>query len=414
VTTAEPWSVPAPVEEERIRDVERLGLLDTAPEERFEQLTRMARRVSKVPMASVSLMDRDRQWFKSIQGLDLVQVPREKTVCRTTIARAYRHRDDPALVIPDAAADPVFRTIPGIGGEGGIRFYAGYPLFGPTGHPVGTLCIYDTDARQLEPEQVEAFAEIAAWAQNEIDRADELDRAAALQKQLLPHPLTGVTGVEIATVCLSAFVVGGDFYDHYRLRRGVVVTVAGVMGKGLGAALVSSAVRSSFRGAARVLEHFGDSACSVLDTGLALTLAAENLAEDCDRTGVFVTAFVAAVDPVTGEVDFVDAGHGLALIRRVDGRTDFLDGSDLPLGVVPETVWTSHCTRLEPGEMLVICSDGLLDLLDEHSDRAELGRFVAGYRSPETLIAALRALVAGRPLTMDRAGRVPASTLTVR
>ncbi|MBS9376649.1 Phosphoserine phosphatase RsbU [Rhodococcus sp. B50] len=397
MTTADSWSVPAPGEDERIRDVQRLGLLDTAPEERFEQPTRIARQVLGVPMASVSLMDRDRQWFKSIQGLELVQVPRENTVCRTTIARAYRHRNDPALILPDAAADPAFRTIPGIGGEGGIRFYAGYPLFGPTGHPVGTFCIYDTVARQLEPEQVEAFAEIADWVQREVERADELERAAALQNQLLPSPLAGVTGVEIATACLPAFVVGGDFYDHYRLRQGVVLTVADVMGKGLGAALVSSAVRSSLRGAARVLEHFGDSACSVLDTGSALTLAAENLADDCDRTGVFVTAFVAAVDPVTGEVDFVDAGHGLALIRRADGRTDFLDGGDLPIGVLPETVWTSHCTQLRPGEMLVICSDGLLDLLDEHSDRVELGRFVADYRSPEALIAAVRALADGRP-----------------
>lgn len=114
------------------------------------------------------------------------------------------------------------------------------------GTRVGTFCIYDTQARHFDADQLEAFTEIAAWAQRELERADELDRAADIQRQLLPQPL-GHPGVEIARLCLPAFVVGGDFYDHYRVRDGVVITVADVMGKGLGAAIVSSAVRSSLR-----------------------------------------------------------------------------------------------------------------------------------------------------------------------
>ncbi|MGW5324198.1 PP2C family protein-serine/threonine phosphatase [Rhodococcus pyridinivorans] len=393
--TADPSTLPEHLEDARLRDVERLELLDTEPEERFDQLVRFARRILGVPMASLSLMDRDRQWFKSIQGLDLIEVPRQNTVCRTVIARAYEHPDDPALILPDAAADPQFQAIPGIGGDGGIRFYAGYPLFGPTGHPVGTFCIYDTEQRHLDADQLEAFTEIAAWAQRELERADELDRAAEIQRQLLPEPLTE-SGVEIATLCLPAFVVGGDFYDHYPVRDGVVITVADVMGKGLGAAIVSSAVRSSLRGAARVLERFGDSACSVLDTGAALSLAAEHLADDCERTSTFVTALVAALDPATGEVDVADAGHGLAMIRRANGRVDWLDGGGLPIGVLPGTEWKSNCTRLEPGDMLVVCSDGLLDLLDEDSDRSALEGLVASHRSPDVLVDAVRALVDGQ------------------
>jgi len=180
------------------------------------------------------------------------------------------------------------------------------------------------------------------------------------------------------------------------VRDGVVITVADVMGKGLGAAIVSSAVRSSLRGAARVLERFGDKACSVLDTGAALTLAAEHLTDDCERTNTFVTALVAALDPTTGEMNFADAGHGLAMIRRANGQVDWLDGGDLPIGLLPETVWRSNCTRLEPGDMLVICSDGLLDLLDEDSDRSALAPLVASHRSPDTLVDAVRALVADR------------------
>jgi len=394
--TSEASLLPENLEDERMRDVERLELLDTPREERFDKITRMACRVFAVPMASLSLMDRDRQWFKSMLGLDLVDVPREKTVCRTTIARAYEKPENPALVVPDAAADPAFTDIPGIGGEGGIRFYAGYPLYGPAGHPVGTFCIYATEERHLDRDQLEAFAEFAEWAQRELERSDELDRAAEIQKQLLPRPLPDLPGYEIATTCLPAHVVGGDFYDHYRHRDGIVITVADVMGKGLGAAILSSAVRSSLRGVGRVLDRFGR-VDGVLDTGSALTVGAEHLTEDFEQTGTFVTSFLAAIDFPSGQVEFADAGHGLAAIRRADGKVEPLDTGGPPLGILPATIWTSEFTHLDPGDTLVVCSDGLLDLLDEQSDRAALCRFVADHDTPEALVTTARNLAAGDP-----------------
>ena len=394
--TSETSLLPDHLEDERMRDVERLELLDTPHEERFDKITRMACRVFGVPMASVSLMDHDRQWFKSILGLQLSEVPRERTVCRTTIARAYERPDDPALVLPDAATDPAFMDIPGIGGEGGIRFYAGYPLFGPAGNPVGTFCIYDTEERNLDPDQLDTFAELAEWAQHELDRSDELDRAAEIQRQLLPRPLPDLPGYGIATVCLPAYMVGGDFFDHYRLRDGVVITVADVMGKGLGAAILSSAVRSSLRGVGRVFDRFGRPE-GVLETGLALSVAAEHLADDFEHTGTFVTAFVAAIDFSTGHIEFADAGHGLAAIRRADGEVEPLDGGGPPLGILPETTWISATAQLNPGDTLVVCSDGLLDLLDEQSDPAALCRFVAAHTTPEALVDAAQALTESEP-----------------
>lgn len=395
--TTEDSLLPAHLEDERMRDVDRLELLDTPPEERFDKITRMACRVFGVPMASLSLMAADRQWFKSIRGLDLANVPRGRTVCRTTIARAYTRPDDPALVLPDAASDPVFMNIPGIGGEGGIRFYAGYPLLGPTGHPVGTFCIYDTVARDLDADQLDAFAEFAEWAQGELDRSEELERAAEIQKQLLPRPLTNLPGYELEAACLPSYVVGGDFYDHYRLRDGVVVTVADVMGKGLGAAILSSAVRSSLRGAGRILDRFGRGESPVLDCGMALTLGSEHLAEDCEHTDTFVTSFVAAVDFTTGRIDFADAGHGLGAIRRADGSVEPLDGSGPPIGIFAATTWTSEGAELRPGDTLVVCSDGLLDVLDDGSDRTAVWRFVADHATPKSLVAATRELAASAP-----------------
>lgn len=394
--TSHPWSIPDDVEAERMRDVVRLGLLDTAPEVRFDQVTRMTRRVLGVPAASLSLMDHDRQWMKAVEGLDVEEVPREKTVCRTTIARSYRHPDAPALVIRDAAADPEFAEIPGVGGDGGIRFYAGYPLYGPSGHPVGTFCIYDFQPRNLDSEQFEVFVELAEWAQRELERTDEIDKAAEIQRQLLPRPLVGLDGYAIAAACLPAFTVGGDFYDHYLIDDSLVITVADVMGKGIGAAIVASTVRASVRGASRSLYEYGEPGAA-LDTGAVTTLAAEHLAQDFEHTETFVTALLAAIDLPTGQVAYTDAGHGLAMIRRANGRVDSLTGGGPPIGILAGTTWGRDTTVLEPGDLLVVCSDGLLDLMDEVSDRTPLREFIAGHSCPVELVEAARTLVAGLP-----------------
>ncbi|WP_314038403.1 SpoIIE family protein phosphatase [Dietzia sp. CH92] len=394
--TGHPWSIPADVEARRARDVDRLGLLDTVPEDRFDQVTRMARRVLGVPAASLSLMDEGRQWMKAIEGLDLTEVPREKTVCRTTIARAYRRPDDPALVIPDAAADPEFAEIPGIGGEGGIRFYAGYPLYGPSGHPVGTFCLYDFEPRHLDEDEFETFVELAEWAQRELERTDEIDKAAEIQRRMLPRPLEGPEGYRVSAVCLPAFTVGGDFYDHFLLGDTLGLTVADVMGKGLGAAIVASAVRASVRGSARYLLEARTEA-GIPDTSEVVRMAAAHLEQDFEHTETFVTTLVATIDLGTGRINYVDAGHGLAMIRRADGRVDSLTGGGPPIGILPGTEWESATEELHPGDMLVICSDGLLDLLDEVSDRTALRHFVAAHECPSALTEAAHALAAGLP-----------------
>ena len=96
------YDLPPEVEAERMRAVEQLYLLDSAPEDRFAQITRMARIVFEVPMAAVSLLDSERQWFKQADGLDLEgSVPRAQTVCQATILRGYEHPEDPALILED-------------------------------------------------------------------------------------------------------------------------------------------------------------------------------------------------------------------------------------------------------------------------------------------------------------------------
>jgi GAF domain-containing protein len=377
------------VEDARMRAVEQLHLLGSEPEERFSRITRMARQVFGVPMAAVSLIDRDCQWFKQNDGLDLAgTVPREQTICRATIARVYMNVDEPALIIEDARKEPEFCELPAIKAEGGVRFYAGYPLFGPGGHPVGTFCIYDTKPRSLDSEQVETFRELAGWVQRELERFDEMERATQVQSHLLPRPLGDLPGYTVCAVCVPAFAVGGDFYDHYSSQRGVIFSVADVMGKGLGAAILTASVRSALRAASRAVDEMDHR----VDLADAVNSVSAQLSDDLTSTETFVTLFHARLDTATGAVRYVDAGHGLAAIVRKSGVVEALSSEGLPLGVLPDERWVSHDVMLEDGETLVIASDGVLDLIGDGADIRPALKFLARHADPDELCAQTRAL----------------------
>lgn len=386
----ERYTLPPEVEDERVRSLQQLQVLDSPPEDRFARITRMARLVFGVPMAAVALVDRDRQWFKQVDGLDIgTSLPRKTTICQATIARSYEEPENPALVIEDATAIPDFASVPGIGTDGGIRFYAGYPLYGPGGHPVGTFCIYDTEPRGLDDAQMRTFTELASWAQRELESSDDLERAAQVQRHLLPSSLGDLPGYSVCALCLPAYAVGGDFYDHYRADGGTVFSVGDVMGKGLGAAILAASVRSALRGASRALD---DVECASDPASVVNSVAAQ-LAEDFDNTETFATLFHAHLDADTGTVRYVDAGHGFAVVVRASGRVDGLDSGGLPLGILPGDEWTSAEVVLGEGDTLVVASDGVLDLIGDGVDVLPAVRFVAEHNEPADLCAHARALV---------------------
>lgn len=386
------YELPPEVEDERVRALEQLHMMDTPQEERFARITRMARCVFGVPMASVNLIDRDRQWFKQADGLELGSgTHRRDSVCTATIARAYRQPGDPALIIEDTA-ESEFAALPGVGVDG-IRFYAGYPLYGPGGHAVGTFCVFDTAPRRLTPADVDTLRELAAWAQRELESADDLERASAVQRQLLPRTLDDLEGYRVCALCLPAYAVGGDFYDHYRVAGGAVFTVADVMGKGLGAAILAASVRSALRAATRAV----DAAACRVDLAATVRTVAVELEDELAGTDTFVTLFHARLDAETGAVEYVDAGHGFAAIVRRDGGIVPLTGGGLPLGVSRDEQWVPKHVTLEPGDTLAVASDGVLDLVGDGSDIRPLLHLLAQNAEPDRLCAEARTLHARRP-----------------
>ena len=151
-------------EEARLQALHALGLLDTPREDRFDRFTRLALAAFGVPLALVSLVDRERQWFKSHAGLDYRETPRPLAFCSHAIAL------DDMLVVPDTLADERFVTHPHVTGAPGIRFYAGQPLHSVDGQPLGTLCIIDTAPRTFGDADRRMLCDLAQLVQDELNR----------------------------------------------------------------------------------------------------------------------------------------------------------------------------------------------------------------------------------------------------
>jgi anti-sigma regulatory factor (Ser/Thr protein kinase) len=162
-------------EASRLAALHRYRILDTEPEQVFDDLTMLASQICGTPIALISLIDADRQWFKSRVGVTEAETSRSLAFC----SHAIKQRD--LFIVPDASRDATFRNHPLVVGEPNIRFYAGAPLVTPDGHALGTLCVVDLVPRTLTPGQIEAFEALRRQAQAQLElRANLLELAQAL------------------------------------------------------------------------------------------------------------------------------------------------------------------------------------------------------------------------------------------
>ena len=168
----------------RLDVLRSLNILDTPPEERFDSITRVAKKLFSVPIALVSIVDEDRQWFKSKAGLDANETPREISFC----GHAILHDD--AFIVPDTKKDERFADNPLVLEPPYIRFYAGYPLRTMDGLKLGTLCIIDTKPRRLSRVNIQMLSDLGAMVERELT----LTQLATLGQQLYQEKRDGVAG----------------------------------------------------------------------------------------------------------------------------------------------------------------------------------------------------------------------------
>jgi len=163
----------------RLDALRQTGLLDSLAEEEFDSLARLAAVVCETPIASVTLVDRQRQWFKAMVGLDASETPRDDAFCAHTIL------SQDILVVADARKDPRFADNPLVTGDPLIRFYAGVPLDDAQGYRLGALCVIDREPRQLSRAQLEGLTLIAEQAKKMINMRREQNMLDLAMKRSL-------------------------------------------------------------------------------------------------------------------------------------------------------------------------------------------------------------------------------------
>ncbi len=165
-------------EDARRRSLERMTLLSTPDEAMFDRVTRTAQRLFDAPIASFTLVDRDRQFFKSVVGLRERETPRDVSFCGHVVVQ------DQTMVVADALKDDRFADNPLVTGDLGIRFYAGRPIHNSEGHCIGTLCIIDRKPRSFSHSDRQALDDLATWLESLLLNRDLGEAQTALLNEL--------------------------------------------------------------------------------------------------------------------------------------------------------------------------------------------------------------------------------------
>ncbi|MBB6417824.1 PP2C family protein-serine/threonine phosphatase [Streptomyces sp. AK010] len=389
-----PELVPDPdVEAARIAAVRRYDILDTPPDGAFDRVAAMAARLFDVPVATVTIVDTDRIWFKAAHGLEgVAEIGRDPGLCGSAILR------DDTMVIPDTLKDPVAADNPLVAGDMGVRFYAAAPIITPEGHRLGTVNVLDTRPRSITESDTATLADLAAIVLDEMElrlsalralrdeqarreaerRHAEAERAArekaeqdkaaiaafasTLQRTLLPPALPVVPGLELACHYRTASThdVGGDFYDVFPLTGGRWAFVLGdVCGKGPEAATVTALARHTLRTAAQINAN-PVTVLSALNTMLLTDVTAGRR---------FCTVLFGLLEPYEDggfTVTVATGGHPPAYHVRADGsgaigvRSVHPKGGML-VGAFPQAPFSQTTFSLTAGESLFLYTDGLIE-----------------------------------------------------
>ncbi len=158
------YEAPIPANEDaRLAALWRYNILDTDREQTYDDITRLVCYVCDTPSALVTLVDRDRQWFKSAVNSETTETPRKPSFCATAILQPT------VMIVPDTHKDPRFCDNPFVTSKPGIRFYAGAPLVTRDGYALGTLCVFDTRPRSLTLQQIEALQILARQVMAQLE-----------------------------------------------------------------------------------------------------------------------------------------------------------------------------------------------------------------------------------------------------
>lgn len=359
-----------------------LDVLRGGADERFDRITRATREALGVPFCALNVVDQAEVRAVSPVNPDGTRptYAARDAFCSTTI------ESPGALVVPDATRDERFADLPAVrSDEHHVRFYAGVPIATPGGTRIGTLCVMDTEPREMSPDDVALLGELATWAERVLADGRRIDDLSAVIRASRPHPLD-LAGWTLAARSIAGHELEGGFHDWSEDAAGVTLTVADVLGDGHGAGILAASVRSALR--ARATEPAAE----------AVAGAEAQVVAEFEAANSHVALFHARLDPRTGRLDWVDAGLGVAIVVRADGAHELLRSRDLPVGLHPAEVRrASGSVVLEPGDVLLVATAGLLRLHDDTLETLVLaGRRLASVERTDDFFGQVDAQAARR------------------
>ena len=358
-------------EVDRLAAVRRYDILDSPPDGAFDRICALAARIFDVPIATVTIVDEDRIWFKACAGLDVVQIPRVPGLCASAIMQ------DDTYVISNALTDPRVASNELVHGEMGVRFYAAAPITTSDGHRLGTVNVIDGKSRVVTEAEMHTLRDLAAIVMDELElrlaamRELRLEREArhealeqqrhaeqltrTLQRSLSPPTLPDVLGLRIAVHYqpFSRAEVGGDFYDLFALEADRWGFFLGdVCGKGPEAASLTSLARYTLRAAAM---HHQDPADVLRDLNAALLIQGAD--DMC--TAVFGQIHTSGSEMT---ITLAVGGHPPPLVLRAGCTVEPVQTRGTMLGAFSDVAFQTCRIELQPDDAIVLYSDGLLDV----------------------------------------------------
>lgn len=360
-------------EVERMELLNQLHILDTDPEDIYDGIVFLASQICQVPVSTITLIDRDRQWFKSAIGVEHRENPRIYSFC----ARAILGNE--ILEVPDSLKDNRFKDNPLAKCDPGVRFYAGIPLELNGGLNVGTLCVIDHKPNKLSENQLKALRclgwqvtkllelrlknELLSQKQEALN--ENLNAASVIQKSFLPCSSFHCNGFEIASIWRPAHVLGGDIFNVIKGEDKVIFYMIDVCGHDVPSALVTVSISQFF------YQHVYSSK-GISPKEIMMELNKEYPYERFDR---FFTIFYLVIDPLTGHYKYSSGGHPPAILLKKNGELKLLDERGMLPGVRKDLIFEEDDGFIENGDKVFLYTDGIIELKNQQGEQFGTERF---------------------------------------